>query len=152
MILETLRTLFRRDLEKLKKEISLYTNENKIWYTEKAISNSAGNLCLHLVGNLNTYIGAELGNSGYIRNRDLEFSLKDIPQQELIKKVENTITVVESTLDKMTEDQLNKEYPALVFKGKTSIEYMLIHLATHLGYHLGQVNYHRRLLDDSSES
>jgi len=152
MILETLRTLFRRDLEKLKKEISLYTNENKIWYTEKAISNSAGNLCLHLVGNLNTYIGAELGNSGYIRNRDLEFSLKDIPRQELIEKVEDTITVVESTLDKMTEDQLNKEYPALVFKEKTSIEYMLIHLATHLGYHLGQVNYHRRLLDDSGES
>src|SRR6185503_13244686 len=102
MILETLRTLFRRDLEKLKKEISLYTNENKIWYTEKRISNSAGNLCLHLVGNLNTYIGAELGNSGYIRNRDLEFSLKDIPQQELIEKVENTIRVVESTLGKMT--------------------------------------------------
>lgn len=147
MTLDTLRKLFSRDLEKLKKEISSYKNEKRIWYTEKEIPNSAGNLCLHLAGNLNTYIGAELGNSGYIRHRDLEFSLKDMTQQELIEKIETTIAVVDSTLSKMKEEQLKDEFPVLVFKEKTSTEYMLIHLATHLGYHLGQVNYHRRLLD-----
>lgn len=148
MVLQIVSSLFTRDLIKLKTEISLYKNEKRIWYKEKEIPNSAGNLCLHLVGNLNTYIGAELGKSGYIRNRDLEFSLKDIPQLELIKKVEATLTVVSDTLSKMKEEQLKEEFPVLVFKEKTSTEYMLIHLATHLGYHLGQINYHRRLLDE----
>ncbi len=148
MLLETLKKLFTRDLEKLKKEISLYRNEQKIWYTEKEIPNSAGNLCLHLVGNLNAHIGAELGKTGYMRNRELEFSLKDIPQAELIKKVEDTITVVQTSLEKLTDEHLSEEYPVLVFREETSIEYMLVHLATHLGYHLGQVNYHRRLLDN----
>jgi hypothetical protein len=147
MALETLRKLFNRDLEKLKKEISSYKAEKRIWYIEKEIPNSAGNLCLHLVGNLNTYIGAELGSSGYIRHRDLEFSLKDIPRPELIKKIDDTIIVINETLTRMKEEQLKEEFPVLVFKEKTSTEYMLIHLATHLGYHLGQVNYHRRLLD-----
>jgi len=148
MLLNTLKKIFARDLEKLKTEISLYKNEEKIWYTEKAILNSAGNLCLHLVGNLNAYIGAEFGKTGYIRHRDLEFSLKDIPQAELVKKVEDTITVIQNSLEKLTDEQLKEEYPLLVFKEKTSTGYMLVHLATHLGYHLGQVNYHRRLLDN----
>ena len=83
MIIETLQKLFTRDLNKLKAEIELYRNENNIWRTDKGIANSAGNLCLHLTGNLNAYIGAELGNTGYIRHRELEFSLKDIPRQFL---------------------------------------------------------------------
>jgi uncharacterized damage-inducible protein DinB len=98
------------------------------------------------VGNLNTYIGAEIGKTGYIRNRELEFSLKNIPQKELIKKIEDTILVVESSLNQLTERQLEEEYPILVFAEKTSFGYFLVHLAAHLGYHLGQVNYHRRLL------
>ena len=147
MLLETLTKLYLRDLHKLKKEISLYKNEKKIWHTDKEILNSAGNLCLHLVGNLNTYIGKELGHSGYVRNRDLEFSQKDVSREELIQKVDDTISVVEKTMSELNEEQLNQEYPALVFHEKTSTEYMLVHLATHLGYHLGQVNYHRRLLD-----
>lgn len=147
MLIETLQKLFTRDLEKLKQEISLYKNENKIWIIDKNIANTAGNLCLHLVGNLNTYIGAEIGKTGYIRNRELEFSLKNIPQQELIKKVEDTIVVVKTSLDKLKEEDIEKEYPQLVFAEKTSTGYFLVHLAVHLGYHLGQINYHRRLLD-----
>jgi uncharacterized damage-inducible protein DinB len=146
MLIQTLKKLFRRDLEKLKQEISLYTDEGAIWITDKDIANSAGNLCLHLVGNLNTYIGAEIGRTGYIRHRDLEFSLKNIPRQELIKKVEDTIQVVERSLDTLRDEDLEKEYPLLVFAEKTSTGYFLVHLAVHLGYHLGQVNYHRRLL------
>lgn len=148
MLIETLKTLFNRDLDKLKTEIDLFKDETKIWYVEKGIANSAGNLCLHLIGNLNTYIGAELGKTGYIRHRELEFSLKDIPKIKLIKQIEETMIVVDKTLDSLTEMQLKDEFPSLVFKEKTSIGYMLVHLATHLGYHLGQINYHRRLLDD----
>ena len=147
MIIETLKILFSRDLNKLKKEIESYQNENAIWAIDKKIANSAGNLCLHLAGNLNTYIGAHLGNTGYIRNRDLEFSLQDIPKSELIRKIEATLVVVETTLGKLTNEQLAAEYPAMVFEHKTSTLYFLIHLSTHLSYHLGQINYHRRLLD-----
>lgn len=147
MLIETLQTLFKRDLNQLKFEIGLYRNENKIWHIEKSIENSAGNLCLHLIGNLNTYIGEELGDTGYIRNRDLEFSLKDIPRTELIQKIEETIIVVNDALGKLTVEKLNDEYPLFVFDTKTSTEYLLVHLTTHLAYHLGQINYHRRLLD-----
>jgi hypothetical protein len=148
MVIETLQKIFKRDLEKLRQEMSLYSDEKNLWVIDKNIANSAGNLCLHLVGNLNTYIGAEIGKTGYVRNRDLEFSQKNIPQQELIKMVENTIDVVESGLNKISEDDLEKEYPLLVFKEKTSTGFFLIHLAVHLNYHLGQINYHRRLLDN----
>ena len=148
MIIEALQKIFKRDLEKLKQEIASYRDENNLWVVDKSIANSAGNLCLHLVGNLNTYIGAEIGKTGYVRNRDLEFSLKNIPQLQLVKMIEDTIVVVENGLNKLNENDLEKEYPLLVFKEKTSIGYFLIHLAVHLGYHLGQVNYHRRLLDN----
>ncbi len=148
MLPELLKTFLVRDLNKLKTEISLYKNEDAIWLTSKAIVNSAGNLCLHLVGNLNTYIGAVYGNTGYIRNRELEFSLKNISRNELLKKIDDTIVVLEKALPLVKEEQLATEYPLLVWEEKTSTAYLLVHLATHLGYHLGQVNYHRRLLDN----
>jgi hypothetical protein len=147
MLLLTLKTLFRRELEKLKKEIELYKDETNLWIIDKGIANSAGNLCLHLIGNLNNYIGKELGNTGYIRNRELEFSLKDIPGSELLKKIDETIPMVEKTLDTITGEQLEEEYPVPVFDHKMSTGFFLVHLTTHLTYHLGQINYHRRLLD-----
>src|SRR6188768_3225813 len=148
MVIETLQKIFKRDLEKLKQEIASYRNESNLWKVDKSIANSSGNLCLHLVGNLNTYIGAEIGKTGYVRDRDREFSQKNIPRDELVKMIEDTIIVVAKGLNKLKEEDLEKEYPLLVFKEKTSTGYFLIHLAVHLGYHLGQVNYHRRLLDN----
>ena len=146
MINQTLQTIFVRDLNKLKKELELYSNEADLWKTEKLIANSAGNLCLHLVGNLNTYIGTTLGNTGYIRNRDLEFSQKDVPRKELVQKIEATITMIENVMPTVSEEKLKEEYPMLVLAEKTSTEFFLVHLAAHLSYHLGQVNYHRRLV------
>ena len=148
MVIDTLKKLFQRDLEKLKQEIVSYRDESNLWKIENDIANSAGNLCLHLVGNLNAYIGAVIGNTGYIRQRDLEFSQKNIPKDQLAKMIEDTIIVVSNGFDELKDEDLEKEYPLLVFKEKTSTGYFLIHLAVHLGYHLGQVNYHRRLLDN----
>ncbi|MBB6371340.1 DinB family protein [Chryseobacterium shigense] len=147
MILESLKSLYTRDLNKLKTEIEAYQNEENLWKIDKNISNSAGNLCLHLVGNLNHFIGAELGKTGYIRNRELEFSLKDVPGKELIEKVEATIIMVDHTLSQLAPEDLEKEYPLVVFEDKMTTGYFLIHLVAHLDYHLGQINYHRRLLD-----
>ena len=146
MLTHTLISIFNRDLTKLKTEIELYENEANLWLVEKSIANSAGNLCLHLTGNLRAFIGAQLGNSGYVRHRELEFSSKDIPKAELIRQIEETIMVVSQTLNKLTEEDLNREYPIVVFAEKMTTGYFLVHLATHLGYHLGQINYHRRLL------
>ncbi|MDY0988599.1 DinB family protein [Flavobacterium sp. CFBP9031] len=147
MVIESLKILFNRDLNKLKFEIESYEFEKQIWVIDKNISNSAGNLCLHLIGNLNTYIGAEIGKTGYVRNRPLEFSLKDIPKAELISKIEDTIEVINKSLDSLTEKDLEQIYPQIVFEKEMTTGFFLIHLSTHLAYHLGQINYHRRLLD-----
>ncbi len=140
-------TLICRDLSKLKLEIESYPDEKQIWKIDKRISNSAGNLCLHLIGNLNAYIGAALGNTGYIRDRDSEFALKGVPRSELVKRIEQTIQMIQQVIPTIVPEQLDNEYPLLVLKEKTTTEYFLIHLAMHLSYHLGQVNYHRRLVD-----
>lgn len=100
-----------------------------------------------MVGNLNTYIGSELGKTGYIRNRELEFSLKDIPKAELVEKVESTIKMIDSTLVKLSQEDLKKDYPQETLGYKMTTGYFLIHLLSHLDFHLGQINYHRRLLD-----
>lgn len=147
MLTDTLKIFYSRDLTKLKQELGLYNNEDNIWRVDKNILNSAGNLSLHLIGNLNAYIGAELGNTGYVRNRPEEFSLNNVPRQELVSNIERTIEMVDAVLGSLTEDQLKSEYPQLVSDGKVSTEHFLVHLAMHLSYHLGQVNYHRRLLD-----
>ena len=147
MLAETLKKLFNRDLSKLKSEIEAYQKDENLWLIDHGIANPAGNLCLHLVGNLNTYIGAILGGTDYVRNRELEFTLKDIPKQELINMIEATLGVVSKTLDQVSKEQMDNEYPILVFEEKTSTEFFLVHLTTHLAYHLGQINYHRRLLD-----
>ncbi|MBR7208915.1 DUF1572 family protein [Microvirga sp. STS02] len=152
MLLDTLRQLFARDLNRLQQEIELYEDEHRIWHVEQGIANSAGNLCLHLVGNLTTYISAELGGVAYTRDRDGEFSQKNIPRPELIQQIEKTRAEVDQALSRLPVSALPAEYPLQVFENKTSTEYFLIHLATHLGYHLGQVNYHRRLLDAGSQA
>ncbi|KFF14264.1 hypothetical protein IW15_02135 [Chryseobacterium soli] len=148
MITESLQSLYERDLHKLKIEIESYQNEDSMWKIDKSITNSAGNLCLHLVGNLNHFVGAILGNSGYVRNRELEFSLKNIPRTELIEKIEGTLDIVIKTLGQLNANDLEKEYPLEALGYKMTTEYFLIHLFGHLSYHLGQINYHRRLLDN----
>ncbi len=147
MLTETLKLLFERDLKKLRVEIEAYKTEKNIWQVEKNIKNSAGNLCLHIIGNLNWYIGAQLGATGYIRHRELEFSSTNIPKDDLLLEIDKTRSVLDNTLDKITSNQLELEYPILVFDKKTTTYYFLIHLTTHLAYHLGQINYHRRLID-----
>lgn len=147
MMIETLQILFKRDLLKLKTEIESYQSEENIWKISQHISNSAGNLCLHLIGNLNRFIGAITGKTGYIRNRESEFSLKDVPRTQLTEMIDNTILVIENTLNNLDEDDLKKEYPLVVFEDKMSTEFFFTHLTAHLSYHLGQINYHRRLLE-----
>ncbi len=148
MSVQILKTLFLRDLYKLKQEIEFYKDESNLWITDKGIANSAGNLCLHLTGNLNTYIGKELGHTGYIRNRELEFSQKNISRKELLKGIDETISIIDKVLDNIKDERLKEDYPLVVFTEKMTTGFFLVHLVSHLSYHLGQINYHRRLLDN----
>ena len=146
MLKEALIELFERDLNRLKKEISLYDNETKLWLVRDEISNSAGNLCLHLLGNLNHFIGALLGNSDFVRDRDSEFASKYVTRQELITSIEQTIETVKNVLNDLPDEILEKDFSVEINDKISKTDYVLIHLFGHFSYHLGQINYHRRLI------
>ena len=147
MMIAILPGLFERELNKLKEEINLYNKESDLWQVKGQVSNCAGNLCLHLVGNLNHFIGSVLGNTGYIRKRDDEFELKDISRVELVKSIDLVIVTVNTTLSRLSDDDMKQIFPLEKHGEKVTTGYMLLHLLTHLHYHLGQVNYHRRMID-----
>jgi Protein of unknown function (DUF1572) len=146
MVKENLIEIFTRDLNRLITEINLYRDENNLWIVKEGISNSAGNLTLHVLGNLNYYIGGLLGHSGYIRHREDEFALKKVLRADLITNIENCMVIIKNTLSRLPADDLEKDFPEEVLGKVSKTSFLLIHLATHLTYHLGQINYHRRLL------
>ena len=115
----------------------------------EGINNSAGTLTLHLIGNLNHFFGAILGNTGYIRNREAEFSDRNIPVSEMISSIHKTSEVINNVLLTVNSETLTSDYPLQVFGEPIKTSKFLIHLQGHLNYHLGQVNYHRRLLTHS---
>ena len=146
MLIQTLLNLFERDLAKLKAEVEAYANEGDLWRVEGEIANSAGNLCLHLAGNLRHFFGAVLGGTDYVRDRDAEFASKFVPRVTLLAEVDAAVSEVKAVLEQITDEELQKNYPIEVFGHPMTTEFFLVHLATHLNYHLGQINYHRRML------
>jgi hypothetical protein len=135
-----------RDLKKLSDELQGYADETLIWKVVDGIANSSGNLTLHVCGNLRHFIGATIGGDGYVRNREAEFSNKNVSRQKLLAEIETTRQVVNKTLTAMNEDALKNNYPLNVLGEVRSNEFFLTHLIAHFNYHLGQINYHRRLV------
>jgi uncharacterized damage-inducible protein DinB len=146
MLRQILTDLYERDLDKLREEINLFSDESDLWKTSGAVTNSAGNLCQHLTGNLQHFFGAVLGDSGYVRDRDAEFAAKGTTRAELLQGIDAARDSVRNTLAGMTDEDLGKTYPIEVFGHPMTTAYFLTHLATHFNYHLGQLNYHRRLV------
>lgn len=140
--------LFTRDLNQLCTEIEAYKKEENLWKTSGEISNCAGNLALHLCGNLKHFIGAKLGDTGYIREREKEFSTKNVSRDELLRNIRETEGIVISTLSTLDAADLENDFDIPGWSEKVTTGYWLIHLTTHFNYHLGQINYHRRLLDN----
>jgi hypothetical protein len=138
--------LFKRDLEKLVLELEAYTDESKIWVRAGEIKNPAGNLVLHLHGNLNHFVGKLLGKLEFMRDREAEFLRSDVSRAELIAMVQATIAMLERVLPSLNAEDLEKPYPLEVLGYPMTTGYFLIHLYGHLNWHLGQVNYHRRLV------
>ncbi len=146
MTTQHLSQLFARDLSTVKEEITAYSTEDALWVIADGISNSAGNLSLHISGNLQHFLGAVLGDSEYKRDRDFEFSGK-VTRQELLDDLEAAEKSVTETLATLSEEDLNKDFPMEIRGNTWKTEFFLLHLYSHLSYHLGQINYHRRLLD-----
>jgi hypothetical protein len=149
MLKDILLELYERDLGKVRAEIEAYPDETDIWKTGVGITNPAGNLCLHINGNLRHFFGSVLGSDGYVRNRDAEFASKNVARSELLAGVDAALASVRTTLEKITDEELAGTYPLEVFGGPINTGFFLTHLATHLNWHLGQINYHRRLLASS---
>ena len=144
--LESIHQILLRDLDRLETEIRAYASDELLWAVRGEIHNSAGTLCLHLCGNLQHYFGAVLGSTGYQRDRRAEFARRDVSREELLQQIQAARAAVSVTLPRLDERRLDDDYPERVFDHPVSTRFFFIHLTAHLGYHLGQVNYHRRLM------
>lgn len=147
MLNSTLADFYERDIRQLIEEIKSFENDENLWRTAGSVKNSSGNLVLHVVGGLNYLIGATLAQTGYIRDRDGEFASKGVERNVLIAQLEALIPMINKTLNSLTQEQMNADYPIFFDKPNTSISYVLVQLLIHLNYHLGQVNYLRRMLE-----
>ncbi|MFO7799992.1 DinB family protein [Rhodohalobacter sp.] len=142
--------ILNRDLSRLSTEISAFEKEENLWKTTGKISNSAGNLAIHLIGNLNYYIGTKIGDTGFERDRPAEFSTKYVPREQILNKIEMTRETVSSVLNNLDGSRLNEEFPEALFGHPMTYSFFLVHLSGHLMYHLGQINYLRRTLEKDS--
>ena len=143
---DTLSRLYEQGLTKLRTEVESYPSEAALWKTGGNIPNSAGNLALHLIGNLNHFFGATIGGTGYVRDRDNEFQSGEVSKERLIDEIEQAKSVVKDALGKLDPADLDKTYPIQFQNEDVSTEYVLTYLLGHFDYHLGQIDYHRRLL------
>ena len=137
-----------RDLHKVAEQVEAYADEGDLWSVFGETKNSAGTLALHIVGNLEHFVSGVLGNSGYVRDRDAEFGNRDVPREELIRRLAECREHVVTTLEGLSDAALQLPYPGKLpahLEG-ASTHLFLLHLAGHLNWHLGQMDYHRRML------
>jgi hypothetical protein len=149
---EWITNVITRELKALRREIETYPSEADLWEVRAGITNPGGNLALHLAGNLQYFLGNVLGKTGYVRNRDAEFGSKDVPRADLLREIDNAIAAVQTGLSKISEADLAKPYPEAVGGVRSTTGAFLAHFATHLAYHLGQVDYHRRILTGEAKT
>ena len=144
--------LLARELATLRDELLAYPDEHDIWAKPAGVPNSAGNLAMHLAGNLRWFIGAQFGATGYVRDRDAEFARRDVPRAELIAMVEAAADEVTRTLATLDPSRLDETYPLEVGGLRLPTGRFLLHLEGHFAYHLGQVDYHRRIVTGNAVS
>jgi uncharacterized damage-inducible protein DinB len=142
-------SILDRDLDALRREIEAYSDDKELWQTAPGISNTAGTLALHLTGNLQHYFGTRLGGTGYVRDRPAEFARRNVPRMELLREVEAARRAVRAGLAQLSAQQLAGEFPEAIADVRLTTGEYLIHLTTHFAYHLGQIDYHRRMVTGS---
>lgn len=122
-------------------------SEEEFWRNPFAYGNSVGHLVLHLTGNLSYYIGARIAGTGYVRNRDLEFSEpRKLPKAEVLRKFDDTITLVIATIETQTEAEWIAPYTAEREPESRDRVTLFLRCASHLYHHVGQIVYLSREL------
>jgi uncharacterized damage-inducible protein DinB len=146
MLLQSVAAILDRDLRALGREVEAYPDEGGLWQEVPGISNVAGTLVLHLAGNLQHYFGARLGQTGYVRDRPAEFARRAVPRAELLREIEAARAAVKAALSRAVPPDLEAEFSEPVGGKRVGTGDYLVHLTTHFAYHLGQVDYHRRVV------
>jgi uncharacterized damage-inducible protein DinB len=144
MTLATIQLLIRRELGAVRREIEAYPDDESLWRAVPGMPNTGGTLVLHIAGNLQHFFGAALAKDGYVRDRDAEFARRNVSRAELLNGIDAALASVDKTIKKLKDADLAAPFPELVAKKKFNTGVWLAHLATHLSYHLGQIDYHRR--------
>jgi DinB superfamily len=152
MLLEDLKAIYLREVATLERELDLYPNDESVWKELPGLPNSAGTLILHVAGSLQHFFGATLGNTGYVRNREAEFSKRDVPRIELQKELEAARAGVNAGFANVTEARLSQPFPNKFTDTELSTQLTLLQFLSHLAYHLGQIDYHRRVVTGSNVS
>ncbi len=150
MTTEFLQNVLLKDLEAVRNELQAYQREENLWISLPGLSNSGGNLVLHLTGNLCHFIGAQLGGTGYVRNRDAEFGEVNVLRSTLEEHIDGTVAVVSEALSSLDETKLAEPYPLEIEGTQIQTGMFLARLVSHLAYHLGQINFHRRTIECTS--
>lgn len=138
-------TFYNREFDRLKTELLAFKTEEQLWQVNGDIKNSAGNLTLHLIGNLCHFFGAVLGDTGYVRNRDAEFATKNVPRDQLLAQLDETQQIVVRVLQQLRDEDVLATYPLSFFGEGAKTAFVLTQLLAHFNYHLGQINYLRRM-------
>ena len=141
-----------RDLKAVGREVEAYPDDASLWRTPPGVANSGGTLALHLCGNVQHFFGAILGGTGYVRDRAAEFSRRDVPRAEIVQQVNAAVAAAERGLAKVTDASLGERFSEAIAGHTVETGEWLIHLAVHLGYHLGQIDYHRRLVTGKGDT
>jgi uncharacterized damage-inducible protein DinB len=151
MILPSVIAILDRDLRALRREIEAYPDEDSLWLKPAGVPNSAGTLALHLAGNLQHYLGARLGGTGYVRDRPAEFARRNVPRAEIVEQIEAARGSLAAVEGRLSESDLATDFPEVIGNLRIETGEYLIHLVSHFTFHLGQVDYHRRLVTGQSQ-
>lgn len=144
-MISDLKFLLQRDLSALRREVEQYPDDAALWRTLPGTGNPGGTLALHVAGNLQMFLGAQLAHTGYVRDRDREFAVRGLPRADVLRELDAAAQAVGAGLDALEPAALDREIPSHQGGQTLTLRRSLLQIAAHLAYHLGQVNYHRRL-------
>jgi hypothetical protein len=150
VFIEHIHHIMRRELDGMKSELLAYQDEADIWRTVPGLPNTAGTIALHVAGNLQHFVGAQLGGSGYLRDRAAEFALRNVSVSEILEELDRTIAALGSTFETLEEEEMARPFPQEIAGVQPTVGQFLVHLVAHLAYHLGQIDYHRRCVTGDS--
>lgn len=144
-VVADLRRLLLRELATFRREVELFPDDESLWRTAPGVTNSAGNLALHIAGNLRHFVGAVLGSTGYVRDRDAEFGTRAGSRAMVVEALAAAEADVDSTFAKLDDAALAKPFPMPPKGVEVTSQRWLMHLASHAAFHLGQAGYLRRI-------